>query len=381
MYSREFRLLLYCIKSPPDAGSIRHLIDEGLCWQTVLELAQQHAVRPLLYRALKFSMLWDAVPEPTQLELERLNRINVQKNLFLAGELLRLVKSFRHNGVAVAAFKGPVLATSIYGDLSLREFCDLDVIVQEVDVGRAEEIVTASGYQAEFPDRDFRSVFLSYHGQYAFRHIETGHWLDLHWRLAGKATAFPLQAAEVWPKLKEVTIAGRTVPTFADDDLALFLAAHGTKDGWKRLLWVSDFAQVLQNCQTIDWSKVLDRANRSHCSRSLLLAVALASSLLDASAPVELLNKAKKNPAVRSLTEKIKLTILNFAEQGELREFLNSLNTRDQLRHRLWPVASLLTTRTVGDHKAMPLPKPLWGIYYLTRPFRLAQKAVDTIFS
>src|SRR5262249_31392054 len=62
--------------------------------------------------------------------------------------------------------------------------------------------------------------------------------------------------------------------------------------------------------------------------------------------------------------------------QKEFAEFLNSIATHDSLLHKLWPVISLLTTRTAGDHKAMPLPKPLWGIYYLTRPFRLARKAI-----
>jgi Uncharacterised nucleotidyltransferase len=375
MYPREFQFLLCCTKSPPDAASIRHFINEGLNWQTLLEFAQQHAVRPLLRRALKLSMCWNAVPASIQLQLEHFNRVNLQKNLFLAGELLRLVKAFRDNGLALAVFKGPVLAATVYNDLCLREFCDLDVLIHETDLDRAENILIASGYEVEFPDKDFRSVFLSYHGQYAFRHIQTGHWLDLHWRLTGKTAVSPLQVAEVWPKLKQVTIAGRTVPTFADDDLALFLAAHGTKDGWKRLLWVCDFARLLQNCHTIDWEKVLDRAVRSHCSRPLLLAVALACSLLDAPVPAQLVEKARKNSAVQALAQKAKLKMLNTAPQRELEEFFNSLNTRDQLRHRLWPIVALLTTRTIGDHKAMPLSKPLWTIYYLTRPFRLAQKA------
>jgi Uncharacterised nucleotidyltransferase len=309
--------------------------------------------------------------------LERFNRLNVQKNLFFAREMLRLLESFRQTGIAFAAFKGPVLAGSIYGDLSLREFHDLDIMVHEADLCQAEDILTARGYQAEFPDRKFRSVFLNYHGQYAFRHIESGNWLDLHWRLAGKTTAFPLQAVEVWARLGQVTIAGRTVPTFADDDLALFLAAHGTKDGWKRLLWVCDFAQFLQRSQAIDWAQVFDRAARSHCSRPLLLAVILASSLLDAPAPKELLEKARKNPAVQALAQKAKLRMLNPAAQGELGELINSLSTIDQLRHRFWPAAAHLTSRTVGDHRAMPLPESLWGIYYFTRPFRLARKAAE----
>jgi hypothetical protein len=113
----------------------------------------------------------------------------------------------------------------------------------------------------------------------------------------------------------------------------------------------------------------------------LLLAIDLASTLFDASAPANLIDKARANPAVRALSEKARLRMLSTASQGELGEFLDSLNTHDRLRDRLWPVATLLTTRTVGDHEAMPLPKPLWGFYYLTRPFRLVGKAVELILS
>jgi hypothetical protein len=84
---------------------------------------------------------------------------------------------------------------------------------------------------------------------------------------------------------------------------------------------------------------------------------------------------------VQALAEKARRRLLNSAPQKEkeLAELLNSIATHDLLLHKLWPVASLLTTRTVGDHKAMPLPKPLWGMYYLTRPFRLTQKAVGIV--
>ena len=266
-------------------------MSKGIDWQILLKLAAQHCVRPMLLQTLK-SVCWDAVPQKIQLELTLFNKANVQKNLLFTGELLRLLGLFQQNAIPIAAFKGPVLAHSVYGDISLREFSDLDVIVQEADLSKAEDILTARGYQADFPDRDYRSAFLSYQGQYAFRHSNTGISVDLHWRLSSKGVAFPLQSAEIWPRLEKVTIAGRTVPTLAHDDLALFLAAHGTKEGWRSLIWVCDFAELLRKYQDIDWVAVLDRAQRSHSSRPLLLAIVLASTLLDAPAPVALIDRS-----------------------------------------------------------------------------------------
>jgi hypothetical protein len=323
----------------------------------------------MLLQTLK-SVCWDTVPQRIQLELTTFNKANVQKNLIFTGELLRLIDLFQQSAIPIAAFKGPLLADSVYGHLSLREFSDLDVIIHEADLPKAEDILIARGYQADFPDRDYRSAFLSYQGQYAFRNSDSGISIDLHWRLSRK---------EIWPRLEQATICGRTVPGLARDDLALFLAAHGTKEEWRSLSWVCDFAEFLRQYRDIDWSKIFERAHQAHCSRALLLAINLAFTLLDAPAPTNLIDEARANSAVQSLSEKARLRMLSTASQDELSEFLNTLKTRDLMRHRLWPAVTLLTTRTVGDYQAMPLPKSLWSIYYFSRPFRLAAKAAKMI--
>jgi hypothetical protein len=381
MTSREFELLLLLARSRPPAAPIRKIIAGGVDWTALTALAELHGVRPLLLRSLK-GVCWDAVPEANRTELDRFNRANVQRNLIFTGELFRLLGAFQQAGVPVAAFKGVVLAATVYGDLSMREFTDLDLVVPEMDIGKAEDILAACGYHAVFLDKDYRAAFLSYQGQYMFRLGELGVLVDLHWRLSSKGVNFPLQAAEVWQRLELVAIAGRDVPTFAVDDLALFLAGHGTKEGWRSLAWVCDFAEFLRrHGSDIDWELIIERSRRAHSSRPILLAILLAADLLGAQAPEAILEDARRNPRIRSLAEEVRLRLVRAAPAGEFAEFLAGLQSHDRLRHRLWPIASLLTTRTVGDHRAMPLPKPLWGTYYFTRPFRLAGKAVGMMLS
>ena len=190
MNPQEFQLLLHCARSCPDAGSVRDLVNAGIDWQILLKFAAQHCVRPMLLQTLK-SVCWDTVPQRIQLELTTFNKANVQKNLLFTGELLRLIDLFQQNAIPIAAFKGPLLADSVYGRISLREFSDLDVIIHEADLPKAEDILTARGYQADFPDRDYRSAFLSYQGQYAFRNSNTGISIDLHWRLSSKGVSIP----------------------------------------------------------------------------------------------------------------------------------------------------------------------------------------------
>src|SRR5262245_18085134 len=145
---REFRFLLSCARSEPCTGIGREL-DEDLDWKTLLRFADRHGVQPLLNQALK-STCWDRVPQTTRVELHRFNKANVQKNLLFTAELLQLIGEFERNHISIIAFKGPVLAEAVYGDVSLREFSDLDVLVHEADLRKAEDILTARGYQANF---------------------------------------------------------------------------------------------------------------------------------------------------------------------------------------------------------------------------------------
>jgi hypothetical protein len=378
MQPKEFQLLLYCARSRPDAEQVKDLVGKGIDWQLLLKLATQHCVRPMLLQSLK-SVCWNAVPQSIQQELTLFIKANAQKNLFFTGELLRLLRLFEQNAIPIAAIKGPVLAYSLYDDISLREFSDLDVIVQEKNLPKAEDILTACGYEADFADRDYRSAFLRYQGQYAFRNSQSGISVDVHWRLSSKGAAFPLQLAEIWPRLEKVTIAGRPVLTLAHDDLALFLAGHGTKERWRSLVWVCDFAEFLRKYQDIDWVEISDRAQRSHSSHPLLLAIFLASDLLGAAAPLLLINEARSNPSVRELAKQAKLRMLQPEAETEVGKFLGGLRTHDRLRHKLSSIVTLLTTRTVGDSEALHLPKFLWGAYFFTRPFRLTAKAVKMI--
>jgi Uncharacterised nucleotidyltransferase len=375
--TREFQLLLHSARSRPDAGRIGNLVQQGINWQTLLELARRHHVQPLVIRSLKLTC-WDAVPSTQRVELESSSRAIAVKNLLCTGELFRLLDAFGKNGIAAVAFKGPVLAELVYGDLFLREFADLDILVHQADVCKAEKVLIAGGYQSYDQDKDYRSAFLSYYGQQPFW-AANGVMVDLHWRLASKNVALPIRLSAVWEKLQKLMILGRNVPTLAWQDLPLFLAAHGTMHGWGSLIWLCDFAELLHKRQDIDWGIIFHRAERAHSSRPLLLAMFLASTMLDAPAPTELIIKARESSAVQALVEKAHLEMLRPPSQGDLGEFLWGLKTHDLLRHRLRPLTELAVTRTVNDYWAMPLPKTLWGVYYLTRPFRIAGRMAGNL--
>ena len=69
------------------------------------------------------------MPADAREELEGRAQANRLRDLELTGELARLLDRFRRDGIAAVPYKGPVLAAQAYGDVALREFVDLDILV------------------------------------------------------------------------------------------------------------------------------------------------------------------------------------------------------------------------------------------------------------
>src|SRR2546423_1118700 len=145
----ENELLLLCARArvgDGEAARIKNLAAEALDWDYLFRLAQRHAVLPLLHRNIS-EHARDAAPQPFRQKLREKFRENATRNLLLAGELGRIARLFESEGVPVLAYKGPALAVSAYGDLSLRRFVDLDIVVRARDVRRAGELLRSLGFR------------------------------------------------------------------------------------------------------------------------------------------------------------------------------------------------------------------------------------------
>jgi len=70
---------------------------------------------------------------------------NAGRNLLLTRKTLKDFKLLESNGILAIPFKGPVLASSLYGNLALRTFSDLDILVVKKDIMKAKDVLLSSG--------------------------------------------------------------------------------------------------------------------------------------------------------------------------------------------------------------------------------------------
>jgi hypothetical protein len=327
-----------------------------------LRLAEHHGVRPLVRQALAET----APPELTQFF-----RANAIRNLYLTAELLRLLRLLDAQGIRAVPLKGPALAQSLYGDLALREFGDLDVLVQETDLRKARDLLEAQGYHLDFAlDPRDEAAYVRDGQHYLLLHPAKGIVIELHWRFAPRWFAFPLSPSQVWPRLQPIPLAGREVPSLCPEHLFLFLAAHGAKHRWCALKWLCDLVQLIHRHPRLDWEWLVDQARRSHAMRVLLLAIHLAAQL-GAAVPPELRERARRDATVQALAADVWRDIENPLGPEDLGGFLWDLRAQERWRDRLLRCLLVLTIPTATDQAFLPLPRSLSFLYAVVRPIRI----------
>ncbi len=373
----EFEFLCLIARPEPLLDRVREELRSGLVFEKVLRLAALHGVRPRLIRALA-QVSWERVPAEVRSALEKFQRNHLLRSLAYAEELCGIARDFETAGIPFVAIKGLVLATLAYGDVAAREYNDMDIVVPQACMARAEQVLADRGYRNSQGDQAFRQAFLAHQRQYAFKRVDADFAVDLHWALSGLYLPFPLAPEEIWRWPVPVAIAGRSIPTLGGADLALLLAGHGTKEGWRCLEWVSDFAWLVDRNRDLDWLDIYSRAIEHGCGRSVMLGAALAERLLGMPIPRDLVGIMGQyrdiHARIDSLVEQVGG---DGSEQGA--HFVD-LELCDRSSDWLRAALSLVFTPTAGDYWAMPLPPRLWGLYHATRPFRLAAKGPSVPF-
>lgn len=374
-YQPEFELLLSSARTAPDAARIEALIANGVDWRTLLDLATHHGVRPLVYRSLR-AVCWNQIPAETQTEWQEAYQSLTGKNLFVTGELLRITAELQASGISVAVLKGAVIAEIAYGDFSLREFNDLDLLIREADFSRTVDLLQRLGYAPFWKCENTRVLhFLRHIGEYKLvgKHFMMD--IDLHWKIAPKTLALSPSVSDFPSGFQFVSLAGASVQSLAPQDLPLYLAAQGGGDQWGDLRRICDLAEFVRKYPNIEWEQSLETARRLGGLRSMLTGFSLASRLLGAELPESVTRWIQNDTVVHRLVER---TIRNLQQKqlsGEaVSRYSFQIKAKQGLRGKVALACSILMDRTAEDGSWIMLPRPLWWLYGLLRPLRMSQK-------
>ncbi|MEM8810837.1 MAG: nucleotidyltransferase family protein, partial [Cyanobacteria bacterium P01_G01_bin.38] len=394
--------LLCCARTqitPEGVDRIKSLLTTELDWEFLIILAARHRVLPLLFHNLK-----QIAPKAlSSKELPRLQTFfshHALRNLSQTAEIVRLVDLLKQNNIQAIPFKGPALALNVYGDIALRQFDDLDILVSQSDFLEARELLmTKGGYQRPKP-----SNFLTLEQELS--HLRSGYacslvnldrktFVDLHQQLTGGTfLPYPFDFQDLCQRLVPVSQSHQFL-TLHPDDLLLYLCVHGAKSLWERLGWICDVAELVRTNPTIDWEHLLKKAQTAKIERMLLLGLQLANQVLGMTLPSVITARINADLETQRLAQQVYQRLLsgegglnaNFHLDKLKFQFRAIADPREQVRycikcfyrHGLTPIWRLFRP-TEKEWQFIKLPRSFHFLYYLIRPMRLLGREVTDVW-
>lgn len=374
----EHQLLLCCARvslAPKDRELLRALADSALNWGQVLGEAQRQSIVPLVYRHLHGACA-DLVP--TQI-LDQLRKEYVRAaagSMSLAAELCAITKLLEGQGVASLPYKGPVLALQAYGDIALRTFTDLDLLVHRSDVASAREILASRGYSPIYElTRSQERAFLRYEHNLPLVDSTGEVLVELHWRVAPASFGFPMRMEGLWERATLMALGGEAVRGMSIEDLMILLPVHGARHAWSGVEWIIGIAELIRQPGVVCWSRVIRDAEQLHVARIVRLAVALANRLLDASIPPLVARWIDNDLRIPRLVDWVAARLftptdrLSALQQRAVFQF--EMAVKDGARERIRDGFRRVIYPSVKDWSAIGLPDVLFPLYHVIRPGRL----------
>jgi len=300
----EFRLLLACSGKHADRGMILSLLGQTTDWENLVRYAQRHGLTPQLCQRL------EEVGLPLTSPVSELVKSNIRQiarqNLLLTAELLRIIRAFVGENIPAIPYKGPVLAATTYGDLAMRGFCDLDVLVSEKDLSRALRIMPGLGYRPEYsltPAQEAR--YLSSTCEYNFLNESSQARAEIHWQVIPPKFGLTFEFDRLWHRARFLSIGGSRLPVLSPEDGLLVLSVHGFKHLWDCLKWVCDIANLLSPPEELDWAYIVREADRIGAMRVVLIALSLANQIFQSCLPDPIRLRLSRDPAAVSIAREI----------------------------------------------------------------------------
>jgi hypothetical protein len=381
--SAERRWLLMCVRAVLGTARAAHGpgIDCALVdWGRVERTAVEHGVLPLVHRYVTTASGGD-LPSPFVLRLQERFRRHARRALAMAAELIELLQAFDVAAIRAVPLKGPLLAERLYGDVAMRQFADLDVLVHPGDRCRALALLMARGYSAAAGSPT--STVL--------RRLERGSAdVDLQWEIAEPRYSLTTPDS-FWARLERRCLWSTTVYQPSLEDTLLLLCGHPAKHCWSRVGWICDIgAFVRRYHDRIDWDAELAAARRNGTARLLLTGARLAADVVDVDLPATLDRASRRSGAVRALAADVSRRL--FEPVPEPRRHTGSLGvagagllymrSRERLQDRVPSVGFLFLlfrqwfawTPNERDRAVIELPRRLDFLYYAIRPVRLTRK-------
>ncbi len=371
----ELNFVLLCACTEPDhekCSRIKSIDSSSLDWDLIYEVSLHHRVFPLLYKNIK-EIFPDYVPDRIVKKFKNSYFNNATKNLYFSAFLLKIMNFLQTHDIFAVPFKGPVLAQDIYGNLELRQFSDLDILVSNNDAVNAWRILIKDGFQPELDlDNNQKYKYVKSEDHIAFS--KGNICVELHWEMSGIYLSKSLTLDHVSQELKKILFVNREISNLCSEHLLVYLCVHGAKHGWGNIEQVCCVAGIIK--KNLDWELIEKITLKWKCQKMLKIGLYLSWKLLYAPVPDNVLDKIKKDETISGLAQEVVACMFKSITNSKVRDTTDRfspfhIRIRDSFIDKLRYSFRLAFRPTDKEWLCFPVPGSFSFLHYFLRPCRL----------
>jgi len=381
--SGDIRFLIACCQTEQSEDDIDFIISSirhpTFNIQHLMTLASGHGIFPLVYKTIKELSTSHYLLEQLLADLKSAYSQVARRNMLMSAELIRIMKLLEENNIEALAFKGPTLSQMAYGDITLRQYGDLDILIKPNDFIAVHQLLTHKMYDTKYNYNNAVDKVLELIPDHMFISSGSQIPIEIHNKLF--ASNFPIQVSDniFWDNSTTITINNKAIPTFTNEYLLFYLCLHGGKHLFSRISWILDIAMLIKNTRKdFDLKLFKEIADQHHLQTMISVGLHLAMILFQTKIPEHILQNF--NTDKRSL--KIVNTIIESITEDPIdseRFTLTHLRMFDSWSEKM-RYSIYLFKPSVLDYQIFDKKYRSDSLYYIIRPFHIFYRVVSKKF-
>jgi hypothetical protein len=388
-HGAEMAAIILCCRIFFETATINDLkafiAENDVDWYTFIRLASKHRIRPTVYKVIHRI----SIPADIEVLIYKQQADITKKCWQQAIETERLILLLKQHGIVAIPYKGAAFSKQFFGDLVSRESSDIDLIIKPDDLAKAIDILKYDKYQPEIDEvyKYLGSKYHSYYKDYNLNKFEGGKRLfhvELHWAIAETYLGIDAKVnAFIYDTDKAISLAKSEVQALNKTaHFSSIIVHHGIKDTFKCLKNIVDISQGFREPQILHNKQYLCETFAAvELKKTLAISNLLSQQLMGIC--------LFKNENVDVPTATIGYFCNQLLGDAILQnENLSNLNVWIKNRmllqdswvqklHFFWVSVKHRFIPGESDFHFVQLPKPIFFIYYLMKPFRSIIKPLD----
>ncbi|MBM3252228.1 MAG: nucleotidyltransferase family protein [Candidatus Omnitrophica bacterium] len=283
---------------------------QPLQWNQIKQKLSYNPVSLIIYSILKKQDSLDILPQDLRETWQAAYHNNLKKNILVLEQIKSVQGMFKNKGVGCILLKGASLISTVYKDLGVRSFVDIDVLVKKCDLPLVKQSFSELGYVLMMPDSvGFLEEFGA--GELLFKKPGMPHF-DIHWDLSFYERfrgIIRFDNAKIWQEALTVNFDNTDITVLNPETQILYISAHlALAHSFQGLTGFFDLASLIKFYRTIiNWDKLIKDATRIGIKIPVYYALKFTRDFFDIFLPTDLL----KQLAPSSIRLKILNSLIN----------------------------------------------------------------------